>query len=178
MDLSTVPTPRAFIDRQRLQRNIAAMQDVASHAGVRLRPHAKTHKSPVIAKMQIDAGAVGVCCAKLGEAEVLADAGIRDIRLPYPINPANAPRVVALLDRGMRLSIIVDNRQVAEAWSAAMVAAKRKLEVLVKVDVGFHRCGVNPESPTVINDIRTVSELKGLRFLGLLSHAGQGYGAS
>ena len=178
MDLSTVPTPRVFVDRPRLQHNIATMQALASSAGVRLRPHAKTHKSPVIARMQLDAGAAGVCCAKLGEAEVLAEAGIPDIRLPYPINPANAARVVALVDRGVRLSIIVDNIDVAAAWSAAMVAAKRKLDVLVKVDVGFHRCGVNPDSPTVIDDIRAVSELSGLRFLGLLSHAGQGYGAA
>jgi D-serine deaminase-like pyridoxal phosphate-dependent protein len=178
MDLSTLPTPRAFIDRSRLQHNIATMQALASSAGVRLRPHAKTHKSPVIARMQLDAGAVGVCCAKLGEAEVLAGAGIRDIRLPYPINPSNAARVVALLDRGVRLSIIVDNGDVAAAWSAAMVSAKRKLDVLVKVDVGFHRCGVNPDSPTVIDDIRGISELSGVSFLGLLSHAGQGYGAA
>jgi D-serine deaminase-like pyridoxal phosphate-dependent protein len=109
---------------------------------------------------------------------MLAEAGIRDIRLPYPINPVNAARVVALLDRGVRLSIIVDNGDVASAWSAAMVSAKRKLDVLVKVDVGFHRCGVNPDSPTVVDDIRAVSELSGLRFLGLLSHAGQGYGAA
>ena len=178
MDLSTVPTPRAFIDRPRLQNNIAKMQALANGARVRLRPHAKTHKSPVIARMQLDAGAIGVCCAKLGEAEVLADAGIRDIRLPYPINPANAPRVVALLDRGVRLSIIVDNRQVAEDWSAAMTAATKTLDVLVKVDVGFHRCGVNPDSPAVVDDIRAVSELAGLRFRGLLSHAGQGYSAA
>ena len=178
MDLFSVPTPRVFIDRPRLQHNIAEMQALASRAGVRLRPHAKTHKSPVIAKMQLDAGAVGVCCAKLGEAEVFAGAGIRDIRLPYPINPSNAARVIALLDHGVRLSIIVDDRDVAAAWSAAMVGAKRKLDVLVKVDVGFHRCGVNPDSPTVIDDIRAVSELTGLRFLGLLSHAGQGYGAA
>lgn len=178
MDLSTVPTPRAFVDRSRLQDNIVTMQALASSAGVRLRPHAKTHKSPAIARMQLDAGAVGVCCAKLGESEVLADAGIRDIRLPYPINPANASRVVALLDRGVRVSIIVDDVEVGAAWSAAMVGAKRKLDVLVKVDVGFHRCGVNPDSPTVIDDVRAVSELSGLRFLGLLSHAGQGYGAA
>jgi len=153
------------------------MQKLAAGAGVRLRPHAKTHKSPVIAKMQLDAGAVGVCCAKLGEAEVLADAGIRDIRLPYPINPSNAARVIALLDRGVRVSVIVDNRQVAEDWSAAMVTATRTLDVLVKVDVGFHRCGVNPDSPAVVDDISAISELAGLRFRGLLSHAGQGYGA-
>jgi D-serine deaminase-like pyridoxal phosphate-dependent protein len=177
MDLFTVPTPRAFVDRPRLLNNIAKMQALASSARVRLRPHAKTHKSPVIAKMQIDAGAVGVCCAKLGEAEVLAAGDVRDIRLPYPINPANAARVVALLDRGVRLSIIVDNRQVAEDWSAAMAAASRTLDVLVKVDVGFHRCGVNPDSPAVLDDIRAISELPRLAFRGLLSHAGQGYGA-
>ncbi len=178
MNLATLPTPRAFIDRPRLLNNITKMQALASRAGVRLRPHAKTHKSPVIAKMQIDAGAVGVCCAKLGEAEILADGGIRDIRLPYPINPTNAARVVALLDRGVRLSIIVDNRQVAEDWSAAMAAASRTLDLLVKVDVGFHRCGVNPDSPAVLDDIRAISELPGLKFCGLLSHAGQGYGAA
>ena len=75
---------------------------------------------------------------------MLRRGGHRDIRLPYPINPANAARVVALLDRGRRLSIIVDNVDVAAAWSAAMIAAGRKLDVLVKVDVGFHRCGVDP----------------------------------
>jgi D-serine deaminase-like pyridoxal phosphate-dependent protein len=178
MDLFSVPTPRAFIDRPRLQHNIAAMQALASSAGVRLRPHAKTHKSPAIARMQLDAGAVGLCCAKLGEAEVFAAAGITDIRLPYPINPANASRVVALLDRGVRLSIIVDDGEVAAAWSAAMVRAGRRLDVMVKVDVGFHRCGVDPQSPRVVDTIRGVSDLAGVRLLGLLSHAGHGYHAT
>ena len=97
--LHSIPTPRVYIDRARLQANITAMQSRASGAGVRLRPHAKTHKSPKIARMQIDAGAVGVCCAKVGEAEVFAAAGIEDVRLPYPTNPANADRVFALQDR-------------------------------------------------------------------------------
>ena len=178
MDLLSIPTPRAFIDRARLEHNIAAMQSLATSAGVRLRPHAKTHKSPAIARMQIDAGAVGICCAKLGEAEVFADAGITDIRLPYPINPSNAGRVVALLDKGVRLSIIVDSDDVAAEWSAAMTRARRRLDVLVKVDVGFHRCGVDPDSPTVIDRIRAIGDLAGVRLLGLLSHAGHGYHAS
>ena len=75
---------------------------------MRLRPHAKTHKSPEIARKQIARGAVGVCCAKLGEAEVFADAGIDDIRLPYPLNPVNADRVFALADR-IALSFITDD---------------------------------------------------------------------
>ena len=80
-------------------RNIERVQGLATAAGLRLRPHAKTHKSPVIARWQIERGAVGICCAKLGEAEVFAAAGIADIRLPYPVNPANASRVLALMDR-------------------------------------------------------------------------------
>ncbi len=120
MDLLSLPTPRPFIDRPRLLANIAAMQQRANAAGVSLRPHAKTHKSPVIARMQLDAGAAGVCCAKLGEAEVLAASGITDIRLPYPVNPSNADRAIALIDRGVRLSIIVDDESVASGWSAAM----------------------------------------------------------
>ena len=175
--LSTIATPRVVVDLSRLRRNIAAMQALATSAGVRLRPHAKTHKSPVVARWQIDAGAVGVCCAKLGEAEVFAEAGIDDIRLPYPINPGNADRVLALVNR-IRLSIIVDDFGVARGWSAAMAKAGATLDVLVKIDVGFHRCGFDPDSPQTVPTIARIAALPGLRFRGLLSHAGHAYTAS
>ena len=174
--LADIPTPRVVVDRARLTANIAAMQSLAASAGVRLRPHAKTHKSPIVARMQIAAGAVGICCAKLGEAEVFAEAGIADIRVPYPVQSSNADRVLALMAR-TRLSIIVDDLEVATAWSEAMVAAGRELDVLVKIDVGFHRCGVNPDAPKAVETIRAIAALRSLRFQGLLSHAGQGYGA-
>ena len=169
-------TPYPVVSASRLKANIQRMQAVANHAGVRLRPHSKTHKSPEIARMQIEAGAVGICCAKLGEAEVFADAGIADIRLPYPINPANADRVLALMDR-VRLSFIVDDPAVAAEWSAIMTRAGKTLDILVKVDVGFHRCGVNPESPDVVEVIAGIAALPGLSFRGLLSHAGHAYHA-
>ncbi len=177
MDLSSVATPRVFVDRSRLTNNIRKMQALATSAGVRLRPHAKTHKSPIIARMQIDAGAIGICCAKLGEAEVMAAAGVSDIRLPYPVNPSNAARVVALLDRGVTLSIIVDDGGVATEWSKAIASANKRLDVLVKVDVGFHRCGVDPDAPGLVETIRRIGDLPGLRLRGLLSHAGHGYNA-
>ena len=122
------------------------MQAAANARGLRLRPHAKTHKSPRIAALQIERGAIGICCAKLGEAEVFADEGFADIRLPYPLNPANADRVFALAERVL-LSFIVDDPAVAEEWSALAVARGMKLDLLVKVDVGFHRCGIDPHSP-------------------------------
>jgi D-serine deaminase-like pyridoxal phosphate-dependent protein len=160
-----------------VRENIGAMQDRANAAGVKLRPHAKTHKSSVIANWQIEAGAVGICCAKLAEAEVFADAGISDIRLPYPVNPANGDRVLALMTR-VRLSIIVDDLDVASAWSAAMNAKGKQLDVLIKVDVGFHRCGIDPESPRALGTIKSIGDLSGLRVRGLLSHAGHSYGAA
>ncbi len=153
------------------------MQAVASAAGMRLRPHAKTHKSPALARMQIGRGATGICCAKLGEAEIFADAGIEDIRLPYPLNPVNADRVVALLDR-TRLSFIVDHAGVAREWSDAMKRADREVDVLVKVDVGFHRCGIDPNSGDAAEFVASVAGLPGIRFRGLLSHAGHAYGAA
>src|SRR5687767_14978849 len=176
-DLLSISTPRVVIDRARLHANIDAMQALARRAGVRLRPHSKTHKSPAIARVQLQAGAIGICCAKLGEAEVFADAGIEDIRLPYPVNPANADRIKALQDR-VRLSIIVDDLAVAQQWASIMKRSGRALEVLVKVDVGFHRCGIDPDSPDAVETLREIATLDGLRFRGLLSHAGQGYGAA
>ena len=154
------------------------MQALATSAGVKLRPHAKTHKSSVIAKWQIEAGAVGICCAKLAEAEVFADAGVTNIRLPYPVNPSNVERVRALLARGVALSIIVDDINVAREWSSRLTGSHPKLDVLVKVDVGFHRCGIDPDSPRAIDIIKEVSSLSGLNFRGLLSHAGHSYGAT
>src|SRR5580765_7888109 len=124
--------------------NIERVQQLANSAGVGLRPHAKTHKSPIVASWQIERGAVGICCAKIGEAEVFAAAGIDNIRLPYPVNPSNAPRLLALMDRAS-ISIIVDHLDVARGWSDAMQRARRSLDVLVKVDVGFHRCGIDPQ---------------------------------
>jgi D-serine deaminase-like pyridoxal phosphate-dependent protein len=172
-----IPTPCVLIDRSRAQANITRMQQLATTHGRRLRPHAKTHKLPAIAKMQVEAGAVGICCAKLGEAEVFANAGIADIRLPYPVHPSKAARVVALLDK-VTLSIIIDHPKIASEWSAAMTAAGRVLPVLVKVDVGFHRCGVNPDSEAALDLIESVATAPGLKLLGLLSHAGHAYHAA
>jgi D-serine deaminase-like pyridoxal phosphate-dependent protein len=156
--------------------NIDRMQEAADRRGIRVRPHTKTHKSPTIARWQIDRGAIGICCAKLGEAEVFAGAGFTDIRLPYPISPSNASRVLALLDR-TELSFIVDHLSVAQGWSRTIAAAGRTVDVLVKVDVGFHRCGIDPQPATAVDFITRVASLPGLRFRGLLSHAGQAYHA-
>ena len=165
------------LDHTRMSRNLQRMQAAATARGLRLRPHAKTHKSLALAQRQIAAGAVGICCAKLGEAEIMAAGGVDDIRLPYPLNPVNADRVVELLERS-RISFIVDDLDVAAGWSAAMTAASQRVDVLVKVDVGFHRCGIDPDAANAADFIVRIAEMRGLRFGGLLSHAGHGYGAT
>jgi D-serine deaminase-like pyridoxal phosphate-dependent protein len=177
VEITGLRTPCVLIDQQKLERNIDRMQDAASARQMRLRPHAKTHKSVDLARLQIARGAVGICCAKPGEAEVFAEAGIRDIRLPYPVNPVSAGRILALLDR-THLSFIVDDLDVARRWADVMNAAGREVDVLVKVDVGFHRCGIDPEAAGAASFVVRVAELRGLRFRGLLSHAGHAYNAA
>ena len=177
MQLSDLPTPQVLIDHTRAMNNIERVQQLATSAGLRLRPHAKTHKSPVVANWQIDRGAVGICCAKLGEAEVFADAGIADIRLPYPVNPSNAPRVLALMDRAS-ISIIVDHlggrarlvgRDAARRTHARRAhQSRRRLSSL--------RDRSRDADP--LGFIQTVASLPGLKLRGLLSHAGHGYHAA
>jgi D-serine deaminase-like pyridoxal phosphate-dependent protein len=160
-----------------MSQNLQRMQDAATASGKRLRPHTKTHKSIALAARQIALGAQGICCAKLGEAEIMADAGVEDIRLPYPLHPVNADRIIALLDRA-RVSFIVDHADVAQGWSDAVAGAAVAVDVLVKVDVGFHRCGIDPSAAGAADFVERVANLPGLRFRGLLSHAGHGYGAT
>src|SRR5262252_7243224 len=168
MQLGALPTPLVLIDHARLLNNIDRAQRLAEAAGAQLRPHVKTHKSPIIARWQIDRGAAGICCAKVGEAEVFAAAGITDIRLPYPVHPFNAERILRLMDLAS-ISIIVDHLLVARGWSEAMSRAGRTLDVLIKVDVGFHRCGIDPDASDALDFVRTVAALPGLRLRGLLS---------
>ncbi len=177
MTVRDLATPAVLIDRPRVFANIDRMQEAADKRGIRMRPHAKTHKSPEVARWQVDRGAIGICCAKLGEAEVFADAGFTDIRLPYPLHPSNASRLTKLLEK-TTISFIVDHLDVAKEWSDAIVRTGRTVDVLVKVDVGFHRCGIAPNVETAVPFIRQVASLPGLVLRGLLSHAGHAYHAA
>ena len=176
MLLENLRTPKVLIEQSRVIANIERLQAAVTARGLRLRPHAKTHKSTRVARWQLDRGAVGICCAKLDEAKVFAENGIENIRLPYPLNPSNAPLLLTLQDQS-RISFIVDHLGVAQQWSELMQRHRRIAEVLIKVDVGFHRCGIDPNAPRVLDFIKSVNDLPGLKLLGLLSHAGHGYNA-
>jgi D-serine deaminase-like pyridoxal phosphate-dependent protein len=136
-----IPTPALVLDRAALERNIARMAGFAAARGLALRPHAKTHKSGAIGRLQIEAGAVGLCCAKLGEAEALAAEGIAGLHLTSPVvTPGAIARLAALNERVAALSVVADHPDNVGALDAAM--AGRKLAVFVDVDPGVHRTGV------------------------------------
>jgi D-serine deaminase-like pyridoxal phosphate-dependent protein len=160
-------TPAVVVDLDRVERNIRRVQGLCDKAGVALRPHIKTHKSPVLAKMQIAAGAKGITAQKLGEAEVMADAGIEDIVVSYNlIGAARSGRLAALLRRS-DVTVCADNPVTIAAYAEAATAAGRDLGVMVECDTGRKRAGV--ETPReVLALARLVRDTAGLRFRGLL----------
>lgn len=136
-------TPVLVLDQEALDANIAAMAKLAAGAGVKLRPHAKTHKSVDIARRQIAAGAVGQCCAKLGEAEALADGGVAGLLITSPVVSAAAiERLVALNARSEALMVTADHPDAVDALARAAQGAGQTLAVVVDVDPGLRRTGV------------------------------------
>ena len=169
--LDEVDTPALIVDLDAFERNIAAMAAAVAGRDVRLRPHAKSHKCPDIARLQIAAGAVGVCCQKVSEAEALVAAGIRDVLVSNEIVGAPKLARLAALAGNANLGVLVDDRDNIAALGEAVRAAGTSLEVLVEIDVGAQRCGVAPGAPAAAL-ARAVAAERGLRFGGL--HAYQG----
>ena len=173
--IEELPTPAVLVDLDVLERNIASQAESARAAGVRLRPHAKTHKCPEIARMQLAAGAIGISLAKTSEAEIFADAGFRDIFVAYPVvGLGKAERLLALSER-LRLAVGCDSLEGATRLSETSRAAGRKLDVMLKIDCGYHRVGILPENAWPI--ARRIAELPGIRLRGLFTHAGHAYQA-
>jgi D-serine deaminase-like pyridoxal phosphate-dependent protein len=172
--LADLDTPSLLIDLDVVTANIDEMAEVARAAGVRLRPHTKTHKSPAIARMQLDAGARGVTVAKLGEAEVMLDAGIDDVLIAYPlVGEQKLARLRALMERA-RVRTTTDSVEVAEGLGGVGRDLGRDVEILVEVDTGLHRVGRPPGAPT-LELVREVSRVPGVEVIGLLTHAGHAY---
>ena len=169
-------TPSLVIDLDAMERNIAEMAQVARAADVHLRPHTKTHKSPDIAAMQIAAGAGGITVAKIGEAEVMADAGIDDILIAYPIvGDMKLRRLRDLMERAS-IRVSLDSVAVAEGIGRVGVDRGAPVEVFVEVDTGQHRMGRPPGAPSA-ELVVEVARVPGVTVAGLLTHEGQAYAA-
>jgi 3-hydroxy-D-aspartate aldolase len=165
-------TPALVIDLDVFERNLERMAAHARKHGIALRPHAKTHKSVEIAKRQIALGALGICAAKLGEAEALADGGIENILVTSPIvSEAGVARVIALNARITDLMIVCDNGDVACKLDMAARATGKKLKVLVDIDPGLGRTGIRPDKAQPL--VSFVAHAEGLSYAGLQCYAGQ-----
>lgn len=172
--LGAVDTPALVVDYDVLLDNLTRLQKAADAAGLQLRPHIKAHKTPEIAHLQLRLGAVGITCAKLGEAEVMATAGVEDIFIANQIvGETKLRRLVALARRVPQLSVAVDSLEVAQPLSEACAAAGLCLDVLIEVDTGAQRCGVAPEA--VVPFARQLAPLPGLHLVGLMAYAARSY---
>ncbi|HEY1838217.1 MAG TPA: DSD1 family PLP-dependent enzyme [Rhizomicrobium sp.] len=166
-----IATPALVIDLDVMERNIAAMAAHAKQNAIALRPHAKTHKCSQIAKRQIAAGALGICCAKLGEAEALADAGIESILITSPVvTDSGIARLMALNARIRELTVVCDNLAIAQKLADA--ASAKPLRIFVDMDPGMSRTGIRP-GVDALALVKFVAESNTLSFEGLQCYAGQ-----
>ncbi|MEC9345343.1 MAG: DSD1 family PLP-dependent enzyme [Pseudomonadota bacterium] len=169
--VNKVDTPALIVDLDILAANIARMQRLADSHGVRLRPHAKTHKSADIGRLQVAAGAVGLCCQKVSEAEAMVAGGIGDVLVSNQVvGRAKIDRLV-LLARRARVGVCVDDPVNLAEIAAAARHAGVSIDALVEIDVGMARCGV-PVGETALALCRDAVEAEGLRFAGLQAYHG------
>lgn len=165
-------TPALVIDLDAFERNLARMAEFACGRGIALRPHAKTHKCAEIARRQIAAGALGICVAKLGEAEALADAGIVSILITSPVvTERGIARLMQLNARIGDLMAVCDNAEVASRLAERANAQGRKLKLLVDIDPGMGRTGVRPGDDAA-RLVETVARNPAFEFKGLQCYAG------
>jgi len=166
-------TPALVVDIEALEANIAAMAEFARRHGVALRPHSKTHKSADIARRQIAAGALGVCCAKLGEAEALCEAGIGGLHVTSAVvTPQGIERLMALNAAAKGLSVVVDNADNIDALAAAAARAGQRLSLILDIDPGMHRTGVSDDA-AVVPLAERIQAASSLHFAGVQFYSGR-----
>lgn len=172
-----IDTPALLIEKIILEYNIKRIQEFANKHHLNLRPHIKTHKSSYLAKMQLDAGAIGIAVAKLAEAEVMAAKGIKDIQIANQVvGDTKLARLLELSSKA-HLSVAVDSLENAMGLNSLFATQSSSLDVLIEVDSGLHRCGL--QSIAEVRELcRQLLPLKGLNLRGIMTHAGHAYAAA
>jgi len=169
--LDDIDTPALVVDLDALEGNIARMAQAMERSPARLRPHAKSHKCAEIARRQIAAGAVGVCAQKVSEAEALVAGGVADVLVTNEIVGAQKISRLARLAREAKVAVLADDPGNVAALDAAARAERVRLDVLVEIDVGAHRCGMEPGAPAAAL-AKHVADCKNLHFAGLHAYHG------
>ena len=171
MHKTELDTPALLIDLDKMEANIQTMADYFTTVNAMLRPHVKTHKTPIISHKQIAAGAIGVTCAKLGEAEAVIHAGIRDVLIANQVVGAQKIARLINLAKHAEIMVAVDNPQNVQAISEAAVAKGATVRMLVEVNIGMDRCGVEPGKPT-LELAEQIGKSPNLKFEGLMGYEG------
>jgi D-serine deaminase-like pyridoxal phosphate-dependent protein len=175
MNLAELPTPSLVLDVARVRRNAARMSERVKNMGARLRPHIKTHKCVQVARLQTTAQAAALTVSTLAEAAWFAARGFTDLTYAVPIEPGKFAAAIELARDCERLALITDELEIPAQLNAAARAANVRLELFLKVDCGYHRCGVEPHTKEAREIPRRIQEASHLRFAGLLTHAGHSY---
>jgi D-serine deaminase-like pyridoxal phosphate-dependent protein len=169
--VARIDTPALILDLDAFERNLVRMKEAMAGSGVRLRPHAKSHKCPHVALIQIALGAVGICCQKVSEAAAFVDVGVNDILITNQIvGVAKFQHLMALAKRA-RIGVLVDHTLQIDALATATQESGASLDVYVEVDVGANRCGVAPGAAAVLLAVQ-ITAAPGLRFAGLHCYQG------
>lgn len=178
MDLHTLKTPSLVLDVARARRNAERMQTRVKGLGAALRPHVKTHKCVEVARLQTAGAATGgITVSTLAEARAFNANGFHDITYAVPIEPGKFDEAIALSHSCERLSLLTDDAEIPRLLNDAARRHGATVDVFVKIDCGYHRCGVEPHQPEAFEIPRRIRDASHLRFAGILTHAGHSYHA-
>jgi D-serine deaminase-like pyridoxal phosphate-dependent protein len=175
MDLAQSKTPSLILDLNRVKRNARQMTERVKKFGADLRPHIKTHKSLEVARIQTHGHSGAVTVSTLAEARAFAGGGFTKITYAIPIEPGKFSEAIELSKNCEQLSLITDDLETSQLLNAAARHSGVKLNVFLKVDCGYHRCGVEPTNPVALDIVRKISASSNLSFGGILTHAGHSY---
>lgn len=168
--ITEIDTPSIIVDLNLVEENIKKMQEFANDNHVSMRPHSKTNKSPYWAKKQVNAGAIGICCAKLGEAEMMADGGIKEILIPNQIVTEQKINRLVEVNKKSKVMVAVENKDNVSNLSDHFENNSMKLSVIIEVNVGMDRCGV--ELDEIVDFAKFIISKPGLEFEGIMGYEG------
>ncbi len=176
-DLQTLKTPCLVLDLERVQQNAERVSSVALRNKVRLRPHIKTHKCIEVGRIQTAQQSGAVTTSTLAEVWAFAKHGFNDFTYAVPIEPGKFAEAIEIIKSGVKLNLLTDDLDTTMALNETAKVAGLKLNLFLKVDCGYHRCGVSPNSTEALELPRNISEASNLNFAGILTHAGHSYHA-
>ena len=177
MQLETIKTPSLIVDFQRMKRNAASVTARAKALNVNLRPHVKTHRCAEIARLQTENNFGGIMVSTLAEAHFFAKNGFSDITYGIPIERGKFTEAIELARKIERFTVLTDDTGTVEELNDTAKRENAKLGVFLKVDIGYHRCGVEPHTREAFEIPRKISDSSNLDFAGILTHAGHSYHA-